>query len=230
MGELNSENNDPQATTSRQNRAFFPRTRRRMETFDAFLRILLEPADDEELEPLLGSSHEFPLMTAQSRLPESISLGVPMTLTSPFPNAAITLRPPCVDKSPSQPVYFGSAIISDDLIVPCKITPRLWPSVCHVPLDGREVVHRGRFVILPFDPEKMELVPSAQKSLPTTSTPIVGGRDASGEPLYHTVGWYNGLRVPGKVSARLAAKVCLKIIVRWYTSSRNIAHKRESAK
>jgi hypothetical protein len=195
-----------------------------MDTFDTFLRILLDP-EDEDLEPLLNSSStditpspppisppkRNTLPTADNPFDEGHPIHIQMTLYTEFPSISQTLPAPCTDKVPSQPVFFGAAILSEEPLVsiPCKVTPKLWPSVCHVPLDGREIVHRGKYNIVPFDTEKMELVtvPKHVNELPEGRKLVVGGRDRDGEELYHAVGVYHNLRIPGKVSRSLANMV-----------------------
>ena len=228
-----------------------------MDVIAAFLRILLNRRNSEELQPLLeserggnaswtesvpperevpsevtphrdiGSSpipqtqRQFPTFPIASLSRYQLEV-IPMTILSHFPPISETFSAPCTDKNPVEPVFFGSAIIpfqdfdhttpmgsmtTLSLVIPCKITPALWPNVCHVPLDGKELVHTGKYNIVPYDREKIELVRGTLDGLPYGRQCVVGGVGVGGEELYHAVGLYNGLRIPGKVSVALAKKV-----------------------
>jgi hypothetical protein len=123
------------------------------------------------------------------------------------------------------PIYFGSALFERS-VHPCKIGPHLNPHAhvpygmydtftCHplsysfVPLGGREQGHHGRYDLLPFDPNTMELVQTSRGEIPHGRRPIEGGYEEDGTKLYHTVALVDNLRVPGKTGTHLSEYSCI---------------------
>lgn len=123
-----------------------------------------------------------------------------LDVSSPFPASSKTMEPPCVDIDGS-PVYVGSAIC-DNCVHPCKIAPQLIPA-CRVPYGGVELEHRGRYDLLPFDPQTMVWVTTSRGRIPYGANPIKGGYEESGAELYHAIGVVDGVRVPGKTGPHL---------------------------
>jgi len=112
-----------------------------------------------------------------------------------------TGRPPLHDADGVSPVFFGSAIF-DNSVHPCKVVPALDPK-CMVPYGGKEHHHHGRFDLLPFDPNTMELIYVSHGHIPAGRRPIEGGYEDNGNKLYHGVATVNGVRVPGKTAPHL---------------------------
>ena len=112
------------------------------------------------------------------------------------------MRAPFADRDGS-PVFFGSAFLGRS-IHPCKVAPRL-PPCCRVPFGGSEVAHHGRYDLLPFTPDTMELVTAAYGQLPPGRRPVEGGYEENGARLYHAVAVVDGVRVPGKTGEHLVS-------------------------
>ncbi|KAE9401668.1 hypothetical protein BT96DRAFT_817584 [Gymnopus androsaceus JB14] len=138
---------------------------------------------------------------------------IPVQGTPVFPSQSVTGPPPCFDLDGVSPVFFGSAHLPDSSIHPCKIAPSLAPSVCRVAYGGREIHHSGPYIILPFIPYTMELVPTSNGQIPKGRRPIEGGyeiRNGREIKLYHAVakvplparGGFT--RVPGKAGVHLS--------------------------
>ncbi|KZT07807.1 uncharacterized protein LAESUDRAFT_724804 [Laetiporus sulphureus 93-53] len=126
---------------------------------------------------------------------------IPLSTESAFP-ASQQLGPPvCLDADQS-PIYIGSAIFPN-AVHPCKIGPHLSPP-CRVPYGGGEHEHRGRYDLLPFDPQAMEWVRTARGEIPPGRRPVEGGYEEGGKKLYHAMAYVQGLRVPGKTGQHLA--------------------------
>jgi hypothetical protein len=91
-----------------------------------------------------------------------------------------------------EPVYIGSALImhenssSTRAIIPCKLTPRITPDH-HVSWGGRET-WGTQFELLPFDSQRMEWIEASSGQVPKGRSPIRGGYDADGTPLFHAYG------------------------------------------
>ncbi|KAI6115649.1 hypothetical protein EDD16DRAFT_1482553 [Pisolithus croceorrhizus] len=126
---------------------------------------------------------------------------VALDVSSPFPGSSKTMEPPCFDADGISPVYVGSAIF-DNCVHPCKIAPQLIPA-CRVPYGGVELEHRGRYDLLPFDPDTMIWVTTNRGRIPYGFTPIQGGYEENGTSLYHAIGVVKGVRVPGKAGMHL---------------------------
>ncbi|KAI0661755.1 hypothetical protein C8Q70DRAFT_675977 [Cubamyces menziesii] len=128
--------------------------------------------------------------------------GVRITLDDEmkFPSFQAGL-PVAYDADGRSPVYLGSAYIKNGLH-PCKLAPALNPPV-RVGYDGREIAHRGRYELLPFDPNRMEWVPSSHGRIPYGRRPVEGGYEETGEKLYHAIATVARVRVPGKAGVHL---------------------------
>ncbi|KAK0474366.1 hypothetical protein IW261DRAFT_552796 [Armillaria novae-zelandiae] len=84
------------------------------------------------------------------------------------------------------PIYFGSAIF-DKSVHPGKVEPKCEGSPCSVVLDGDIIYHSGRYDLLPFDPDTMDLVCTSEGRIPAGRRPVKGGYEADGMPLYHGI-------------------------------------------
>ncbi|KAI6133599.1 hypothetical protein EV401DRAFT_1914425 [Pisolithus croceorrhizus] len=143
---------------------------------------------------------------AYSDVPEPPSgYRLALDVSSPFPGSSKTMEPPCFDADGVSPVYVGSAIF-DNCVHPCKIAPHLIPA-CRVPYGGVELEHRGRYDLLPFDPDTMIWVTTNRGRIPYGFNPIQGGYEENGTSLYHAIGVVNGVRVPGKAGLHLVCAV-----------------------
>jgi hypothetical protein len=91
----------------------------------------------------------------------------------------------------------------DGTVQPCKIAPALNPP-CRVPYAGVETEHNGRYDLLPFDPNSMELVRATSGQLPKKRL-VEGGYESNGAKLYHAIAVIDGLRVPGKTGEHLVS-------------------------
>ncbi|KAG6873953.1 hypothetical protein C0995_008992 [Termitomyces sp. Mi166 len=127
---------------------------------------------------------------------------VPLTTTSPFPDAAVAGPPVCYDINGS-PLYVGSALFENS-VHPCKIGPHLQP-FASVAYGGVERSHHGRFDLLPFVPQTMEWVHTSYGQIPPGKRPIEGGYEDNGAKLYHGLALVNGTKIPGKTSEHLGA-------------------------
>ena len=118
----------------------------------------------------------------------------------PFPTQQA--GPPVVyDADGQTPVFIGSALF-ERAVHPCKIIPSFQPPA-RVAYGGGEHEHRGRFDLLPFNPNTMEWVPASHGQLPPGRRPVEGGYEENGEKLYHALAVVQGVRVPGKTGAHL---------------------------
>ncbi len=104
------------------------------------------------------------------------------------------------------PIYFGSAIL-DKSVYPCKIEynrPDI-PAPCSVVVDDAVISHEGRYDLLQFNPDTMELVRASEGRIPAGRRPVKGGYEEDGMPLYHGIAIYpnDRHRIPGKTSPRL---------------------------
>ncbi|KAI6038821.1 hypothetical protein EDC04DRAFT_1887402 [Pisolithus marmoratus] len=139
---------------------------------------------------------------AYGDVPEPLSgYRIALDASTPFPTSPKIMAPPCFDADNMSPVYVGSAIFENS-VHPCKIAPRLTPA-CRVPYGGVELEHYGRYDLLPFDPDTMVWVATSRGRIPYDFTPIQGGYEENGTPLYHAIGIIDGITVPGKTGTHL---------------------------
>ncbi|KAH9995817.1 hypothetical protein BJV77DRAFT_209743 [Russula vinacea] len=127
-----------------------------------------------------------------------IPLGTP---GPPFPGIERTREAPFTDADGKTPVFIGSALMQDS-VHPCKIAPK-HQQPCYVSYGGKEVVHQGRYDLLPFVPALMEFVPTSHGRVPPGRRPVKGGFEQGGQELYHAVAAINGTKVPGKTGTHL---------------------------
>ncbi|EIW83863.1 hypothetical protein CONPUDRAFT_39948, partial [Coniophora puteana RWD-64-598 SS2] len=122
-----------------------------------------------------------------------------------FPGPDQAGQAPCEDAG-GAPVYFGSAILDDGSVHPCKIAPHLGAQyACRVPYAGREIAHMGRYDLLPYDANAMELVRTSHGRVPPGCRPVEGGCESGGQKLCHAVARVEpgGVHVPGKAGEHL---------------------------
>jgi len=134
---------------------------------------------------------------------DRISLG--HSSTEAFPPEYVTGPAPFRDADNTSPVFVGSAIFPGGTVHPCKIAAKLNPP-CRVPYGGMETEHRGRYDLLPFHPERMEWVNTANGEVPPGRRPVIGGYEMWGDhpsDLYHACGIIDGVQVPGKTGRHL---------------------------
>lgn len=141
----------------------------------------------------------------QSPLPSSGSgFRIPLHGTCAWPPQELTREP--VITNGGWPIYFGSAIF-DKSVHPGKVEPRYQGPHCSVVVDGEIIYHPGRYDLLPFDPNTMELVCTSEGCIPAGKRPVKGGYEADGMPLYHGIVTHhdhdNKYRIPGETSPHL---------------------------
>jgi len=151
-------------------------------------------------EPVHHQSNPAHQNTPGYTAPPPSGYRIPLTTNAALPAQQQLGVAPCHEADGS-PVYFGSALFENS-VHPCKITPHL-SEHCGVPYAGSEYWHHGRFDLLPFDPNTMELVTTNWGQIPQGRRPIEGGYEEDGAKLYHAVGLVSGVRVPGKAGAHL---------------------------
>ena len=117
----------------------------------------------------------------------------------PFPGIERTLEAPFIDADRKSPVFIGSALMPDASVHPCKIAGKQ----CYVGVGDREIVHAGRYDLLPFVPELMEFVPTSHGRVPPGRRPVKGGYESYGPELYHAAAVIDGTKVPGKTGIHL---------------------------
>ncbi|KAG2367817.1 hypothetical protein BDR07DRAFT_1372524 [Suillus spraguei] len=121
-------------------------------------------------------------------------------LNSAFPNLTHTKAPPCYDADGVSPVFIGSAIFQQS-VHPCRIAPHL-PVPCRVPYAYAEVEHKGRYNLLPFDPENMEWIRTSLGRIPHNRDPVIGGYEEVGRNCimqwvaWMILGFLGGCNVP----------------------------------
>ncbi|KAH9849703.1 hypothetical protein C2E23DRAFT_736520 [Lenzites betulinus] len=147
-----------------------------------------------------GHAPTSPNMPGSPNVAPPSGFRVPLTDAAPFPTAQAG-PPASVDADGRTPVYLGSALLGN-AVHPCKIVPSLQPPA-RVAYGTRELEHRGRFDLLPFDPSAMEWVPAANGQIPPGRRPVEGGYEESGGKLFHALANVNGVRVPGKTGVHL---------------------------
>jgi hypothetical protein len=138
--------------------------------------------------------------------PETPSTGYRIKLDTSMPLSSIQQYieesqgvVPTRDADGWTPVYVASAVFARS-VHPCKFVPGLG---VRVPYGGQELEHQGQFDLLPIDPYRMEWVSTSRGRVPPNRTPIVGGYEQGGQPLYHTMGTINDVSVPGKTGPHL---------------------------
>lgn len=125
-----------------------------------------------------------------------------------IPALNILHNPPCADPE-GQPVYLASALDFKGGVHPCKVAPHLRPGHCRVSYGGAEVVHQGRYELLPFSTELMEFVDTQGGQIPAGRRVVLGGYE-DGKPLYHALVDIDGVMVPGKAAPHLVRSRVLK--------------------
>ncbi|OJT07461.1 hypothetical protein TRAPUB_1704, partial [Trametes pubescens] len=138
--------------------------------------------------------------TPSAEAPPPSGFRVPLGDAAPFPTQQAG-QPVAFDADGRTPVFVGSALLGN-AVHPCKIVPSLTPPA-RVAYGGRELEHRGRYDLLPFDPNTMEWVPTANGHIPAGRRPVEGGYEESGGKLFHALAPVNGVRVPGKTGTHL---------------------------
>ena len=117
---------------------------------------------------------------------------------APFPGIERTREAPFTDADGRTPVFIGSALMQGS-VHPCKIVA----ARCYVSYGGGEVVHQGRYDLLPFVPALMEFVLTSHGRVPPGRRPVKGGFEQGGTELYHAVAVIDGTKVPGKTGTHL---------------------------
>ncbi|KAK2467365.1 hypothetical protein APHAL10511_000600 [Amanita phalloides] len=149
-----------------------------------------------------NGSQDKPPPSYHQNFPPTSGNRIGLSATSPFPGPPEACAPPCIEPDGSY-VYFGSALFERS-IFPCKIRVRHGarpePIVSY---GGHEHPHPGRYDLLPFAPDQMELVPTSRGRIPHGRRPVDGGYEEGGRKLYHAIGIVNGVRVPGKTGEHL---------------------------
>ena len=138
--------------------------------------------------------------SAQSTPPSGYRL--PLDPNAPFPGVDQLGQPPAVDFDGLTPVYIGSAIFPNS-VQPCRIIPTPHP-VCRVLYGSSEVDHHGRYDLLPITPD-MEWVQASHGEIPPGRRPVDGGYESNGAKLYHSLGYIQGIYVPGKAGEHLVS-------------------------
>ncbi|KAG1773454.1 hypothetical protein EDD22DRAFT_203491 [Suillus occidentalis] len=142
-----------------------------------------------------------PPYTTPAHRPPPSGVRIPLQVNSAYPSLTYTKAPPCYDADGVSPVFIGSAIFQRS-VHPCKIAPHL-PNPCRVPYGSAEVEHKGRYDLLPFDPETMEWVRTSLGRIPQNRDPVAGGYEENGQNLYHAKARVDGTWVPGKTGEHL---------------------------
>lgn len=117
--------------------------------------------------------------------------------------AVSTEEPPCYgkDADSDKKVYFASAEVNGSL-VPCKASEGETPMASATWAWAEHV--RDSFTILRFDRDLLELVTAyGSDCVPSGRRPVIGGYEANGEPLYHSVAECDGHLIPGKAASHL---------------------------
>lgn len=130
---------------------------------------------------------------------------IPFSAGDPFPLPSLAGGIPGYDTDGRSPLYFGSAILPNS-VQPCKIAAS--HDTCYISQDGKEVAHQGRYDLLVFDYNAMELVKTSHGYIPSGRRPVEGGYGEDGGKLYHAVAVVQGARVPGKTGTHLYVLSC----------------------
>ncbi|KAI0367790.1 hypothetical protein BV20DRAFT_1037508 [Pilatotrama ljubarskyi] len=155
--------------------------------------------------PIPGAHGQFPspghgVPASGGQVPPPSGFRVPLTDAAPFPTEQAG-QPAAYDADGRTPVYLGSALFGNS-VHPCKIVPSFNPPA-RVAYGGQELEHRGRYDLLPFDPNTMEWVPTSHGQIPHGRRPIEGGYEENGGKLYHALATIHGVSVPGKTGTHL---------------------------
>ena len=158
--------------------------------------------DARGISPVPGAS---PHAAPGGQAPPPSGFRVPLTDSTPFP-AQQAGQPVAYDADGRTAVYIGSALFEKS-VHPCKIVPAFSPPP-RVGYGGREVEHRGRYDLLPFDSTTMEWVPTSHGQIPYGRRPVEGGYEENGQKLYHALATVNGVKVPGKAGTHIHVRRC----------------------
>ena len=104
------------------------------------------------------------------------------------------------------PVFLGLAAFKNGLH-PCKISvnPQGRP-VPYVSYGGKEYMHTGTTLLLPFDPAAMEWVVTGHMRIPAGRRPVEGGYERIGvQALFHARAVVDGVTVPGKAGDHIVS-------------------------
>ncbi|QRV75527.1 hypothetical protein RhiJN_03542 [Ceratobasidium sp. AG-Ba] len=115
---------------------------------------------------------------------------VPVAAGEAFPRDSAGPAPPFIWEG--EPAYVGSALLGDQSVQPCRITP----SRVSMVINGDEAIHSGRYDLLPLT-DAMEWVPASGGAVPLGRQVVEGGFEC-GSPLYHAAARVNGTFTPGK--------------------------------
>ncbi|KAK0432018.1 hypothetical protein EV421DRAFT_1851156 [Armillaria borealis] len=160
---------------------------------------MLEPVVDQQRAP--SSGYQVPIQ----QLPSS-GFRLPLQGSSHPDLPPLYLAGQPIVNRDDYPIYFGSAIC-DKSVHPCKIeyNMRHLPAPCTVVLDNTVISHEGRYDLLQFNPNTMELVRTSEGRIPAGRRPIKGGYEEDGMPLYHGIATHH--KIPGETSPRLGGCV-----------------------
>ncbi|KAL8290199.1 hypothetical protein RQP46_003138 [Phenoliferia psychrophenolica] len=100
------------------------------------------------------------------------------------------------------PGYLGSAYVEGCAVVPCRVYGAGSGSEVFYGHGGKEHKHQGKFDFLAMTNE-MEWVRAEKGPIPHGHTPVEGGHEADGKPLYHALADVEGHRVLGKTGPHL---------------------------
>ena len=131
---------------------------------------------------------------------------IPLGPNDEFPPPDRLGQPPLFDFDGTTPIFIGSAIFPNS-VHPCRILPSLNPP-CRVLFSGGETEHHGRYDLLPVS-QHMEWVPTKNGQIPPGRCPIEGGYESNGDKLYHALGFFQGVYVPGKAGEHLVSTLDL---------------------
>ncbi|KAF9225159.1 hypothetical protein BS17DRAFT_750664 [Gyrodon lividus] len=109
--------------------------------------------------------------------------------------------------------YFASALHNGS-VIPCWVYTSSHTS-CFLAYDGNVITHTGPYCVLPYFKDRMELVAAAGGKIPAGRTPVEGGRDKEGRPLYHAIGVVNDSNGRAKMIGMAAEHLGGAVIVCW---------------
>jgi hypothetical protein len=150
------------------------------------LRDLLREHEPSLAEPI-SSPLSGPRSGYQSRFFDNV----------PYPPGALSLDAPFVDTDGSA-VYVGSAVLGDNIIIPCKVVVRNSRPRAYVEYYGEKVV--DDFSILHVDSSRMKWVPvqEMRSAEHRAIRPVEAGLDENHPKLYYAYAEINGMKVPGQ--------------------------------